>query len=104
MLEKTKFQKEIVELLPEIELRLSEPMSKHTSFRIGGPAEVMAFPKNRDELSKLLKLSALLDIKYAILGAGTNILAPDAGVSGLVICLKDCLNGMERIDDTVIRV
>lgn len=100
----TDFQQKITALLPELDLRLNEPLSKHTSFHIGGGAEVMAFPKGREELSKILKTSVLLDVKPAILGAGTNVLAPDEGVSGLVICLKDCLDGMERISDTKIRV
>ncbi len=64
----------------------------------------MAFPKNVRELAELLKVSALLDCKCAILGAGTNVLAPDEGLSGLVICLKDCLDGMERLSDNRIRV
>ena len=100
----TDFQREITAFLPEIELRFAEPMSNHTSFRIGGGAEVMAFPKTREELSRILKTSALLDCNCAILGAGTNVLAPDEGISGLVICLKDCLDGMEQLDDTHIRV
>lgn len=104
MTDMTDFQRKITDLLPDLELRLEEPLAKHTSFRIGGPAEVMAFPKGKEELSKLLKASALLDCKPIILGAGTNVLAPDAGVNGLVICLKDCLDGMERISDTAIRV
>ena len=104
MTELTELQQKIHDLLPEIELSFQEPMSKHTSFRIGGGAEVMAFPKSREELAKLLKLSALLDCKIAILGAGTNVLAPDEGIEGLVICLKDCLDGMEQLDETRIRV
>ena len=100
----TDFQREITAFLPEIALALDEAMSKHTSFRIGGPAEVMAFPKTKGELAKILKTSALLDCKCAILGAGTNVLAPDEGLPGLVICLKDCLDGMEQLDDTHIRV
>lgn len=104
MLEKTVFQEKITTLLPEIEVRLDEPMSKHTSFRIGGPVEVMAFPKTREELAKLLQVSALLDEKPAILGAGTNILAPDDGMKGLVICLKDALDGMEQVGETSICV
>ena len=100
----TAFQREIQGFLPEIELRFEESMSKHTSFRIGGAAEVMAFPKTKEELARILKTSALLDCKCAILGAGTNVLAPDAGIPGLVICLKDCLDGMEQLDDTHIRV
>ena len=104
MTELTVFQQKISAALPGLDLRFEEPMAKHTSFRIGGNAEVMAFPKNGEELSAILKMSALLDVKPAILGAGTNILAPDEGIRGLVICLKDCLNGMEQIDDTRIRV
>ena len=100
----TDFQRKTAAFLPEIELRFDEPMSKHTSFRIGGAVEVMAFPKNREELAEVLNTSALLDCKCAILGAGTNVLAPDEGLSGLVICLKDCLDGMEQLDDTHIRV
>ena len=104
MLEFSDFQQKITALLPEIELRLDEPLSKHTSFRIGGNACVMAFPKTVEELAKLVKTSALLDCKYAILGAGTNVLAPDEGIGGLVICLKDCMGGMEKLSDNCIRV
>ena len=104
MMNMTCFQREISALLPEMELRFYEPMAKHTSFRIGGPVEVMAFPKSAEELSKLLKVSAILDCKTAILGAGTNVLAPDQGMDGLVICLKDGLDGMERLEDRRIRV
>ncbi len=100
----TEFQQKIATFLPKSELRMDEPMGKHTSFRIGGPAEVMAFPKSTEELGEILKVSAFLDCKPAILGAGTNILAPDTGVPGLVICLKDGLNTMEQVDNTHIRV
>ena len=104
MTELTVFQQKISALIPHIELKLNEPMARHTSFRIGGAAEVMAFPQNPQELSEILKTSALLDCKPAILGAGTNVLAPDAGISGLVICLKDCMDGMEALEGNRIRV
>ncbi len=104
MTELTAFQQKISAFLPEIDLKFHEPMSRHTSFRIGGEVEVMAFPKNREELAELLKTSALLDCKPAILGAGTNVLAPDEGIPGLVICLKDCLDGMEQVDETTVRI
>ena len=104
MSEFTVLQGNLQKLLPEIELRFDESMSRHTSFRIGGPVEVMAFPKNKEELSAILKASALMDLKPAILGAGTNILAPDEGMEGMVICLKDCMDGMDQLDETHIRV
>ena len=104
MTEFTVFQEKISTCLSDVELRFNEPMHRHTSFRIGGEAEVMAFPKSAEELARTLKTSALLDCVPAILGAGTNVLAPDGGVSGLVICLKDCLDGIELVDDTTLRV
>ncbi|MBE6959065.1 MAG: UDP-N-acetylmuramate dehydrogenase [Ruminococcaceae bacterium] len=104
MMELTRFQQKIGGLLPHINLLFSEPLSKHTSFRIGGSAEVMAFPKNATQLSELLVTCKDLQTVPVILGAGTNVLAPDAGIPGLVICLKDCLDGMQRLDETHIRV
>ena len=100
----TDLQQKISALLPEIEIRFHESMAKHTSFHIGGDVEVMAFPKNSAELSSVLKTSDLLDVKPVILGAGTNVLAPDAGMSGIVICLKNNFDGMEVLGDNRIRV
>lgn len=101
MTELTPLQKK----LPTVcELRYLEPMADHTSFRIGGGAEVMAFPKSAGELSALLRLCDAIGEKPAILGAGTNVLAPDEGLKGIVICLKDCLDGMEHVDDNRIRI
>ena len=103
-MELNQFQQRIADNLPQIALRFDEPMSKHTSFRIGGPAAVMAFPQNEEELSEVLKVSGKLDIKPVILGAGTNVLAPDEGLPGLIVCLKDCMNGMELLEGGGIRV
>ena len=104
MMENTAFQRKIADFLPNIELKMNEPLSKHTSFRIGGGAEVMAFPKDAESLSHLLKTARDLGVDPVILGAGTNVLAPDEGLSGLVICLKDSLVGMQQLSDTSIRV
>lgn len=100
----TDFQQKITDLLPGFDIRMDEPMSKHTSFRIGGNAEVMIFPHSAEELSKIIKTSNLLDVNPYILGAGTNILAPDEGLCGMVIVLKDCIDGVEQLDSTHIRV
>lgn len=104
MTELTDFQEKIAALLPDVELKFDEPLAKHTSLRIGGGAEVMAFPKNAEELAEILKVSVLLDGSFAILGAGTNVLAPDEGVRGLVVCLKDCLEGIEHLPGNRLRV
>ena len=104
MTELTVFQRKIADFLPNLELKMNESLARHTSFRIGGPAEVMAFPKNPEELALLLKESKALGITPAVLGAGTNVLAPDAGIGGLVICLKDSLAGMEQLSESTIRI
>jgi UDP-N-acetylmuramate dehydrogenase len=104
MTELTEFQRKFTALNNNVEYSFNEMMAKHTSFRIGGPAEVMAFPKSTQELSDLLKNAKTLGIVPRILGAGTNVLAPDEGIQGLVICLKDCLDGMIQLNDKAIRV
>jgi len=86
--------------LPRLRLLREEPLAAHTSFRIGGPAEVMAFPSSLAELQALLHLSAQEGIRVRLLGAGTNILAPDGGVRGLVIVTSGALTfpcRMQRI-------
>lgn len=103
MTELTDFQKKITEQLPEVTILLQEPMARHTSFRIGGPAEAMAFPGNERELAAVLKASRELACRTAILGAGTNVLAPDEGLPGLVICLKDCMDGLSLTGENTLR-
>ena len=104
MTDRTVFQQKLSALIPQVELRFWEPMAKHTSFRIGGPVEIMAFPKTTTELTVLLQAAETLGIKPVVLGAGTNVLAPDAGFPGLCICLKDALNGMELLDNDRVRI
>ena len=104
MMKITEFQQKITALFPKMDVRPNESMANHTSFRIGGPAEVMILPKNVEELAEILKKTKEIGTNPPILGAGTNVLAPDDGIPGLVVCLKDSLNGIELLDDTRIRV
>lgn len=77
-----------------IEFRENEPLSAHTSFRIGGPAARMAFPKTPEELVQIVSGARALEIPTRVLGAGTNVLAPDEGLAELIVCTKDCLLGL----------
>lgn len=104
MMEMTDLQRKASALLQGVKFCLDESMARHTSFRIGGPAEIVTFPCNVEELSTILKVSKMLDCKIYILGAGTNVLVPDEGLQGLVICLKDCLDGIELLGDNKVRV
>lgn len=66
-------------------VHLNEPMSRHTSFRIGGPADLYAVAAKAQELVELVSLAQEHDMPYLIIGQGTNILVADKGIRGLVI-------------------
>ena len=70
------------------EIKLNEPLAGHTSYRIGGPADVLAYPENKDDLCALLKYISEKGLKYFILGNGTNLLVRDGGYRGVVISLE----------------
>ena len=85
---------------PSMLLLETEPMAKHTSFQIGGNA-AMAFPASVEELTALYRFCMQNDHHPLILGAGSNVLAPDAGLDRLVICTKQ-VNRITLLDDTTI--
>ena len=104
MTDLTFLQQNIFDMLPNVEHRFEEPLRKHTSFKIGGCAEVMLLPKSSEELSAALQTAKTLGVEPRILGAGTNVLAPDEGVRGIVICLKDTLDGIQQLSGNTLRV
>ncbi|MBT7261950.1 MAG: UDP-N-acetylmuramate dehydrogenase [Desulfobacula sp.] len=75
-------------LVQEFNLLVDEPLKKYTSFKIGGPADLLAMPKDKLELNKLLTKSAALNIPVTLFGGGTNILITDKGIRGLVVITK----------------
>ena len=66
---------------------LEEPMKRHTTFRIGGPAEVFVMPGNLEEVQRILEICRTEDLPYFILGNGSNLLVSDRGYRGVVIQL-----------------
>ena len=65
--------------------RADEPMTPHTSFRVGGPADIFAEPENAAQLAKVIEILKAAGVPYFTLGNGTNVLVRDAGVRGAVI-------------------
>ena len=78
-------------------VKFGEPMSRHTSLRVGGPAEAFATPENVEDLEALVKWSWDRGLSYLIIGKGTNLLVKDNGIHGIVIVVTKCL---EKIDQT----
>lgn len=84
------------ERCPALELRENEPMSRHTSFRVGGPVPLMALPKSLEEVSLVLAVAALeFGVRPFFMGKGTNLLFADGGADLLVIRSCDGLNRLE---------
>ena len=70
------------------QVQFDEPMAKHTSFRIGGPADAFVQPAIEEKLIRVLKWAQQNAIPYILIGGGTNLLVRDGGIRGLVIHLK----------------
>lgn len=81
--------------------RFDEPMSRHTSFRIGGPADLMIIPKDQDDLQEMLAMIYKSRIPVMALGNGTNMLVLDGGIRGVVIKTTVGFRQAE-INDTVV--
>lgn len=78
-------------------LKRNEPLGRHTSFNIGGPADVLAYPADREDLAKLLGAARRSGQPVFILGGGTNLLVRDGGFRGIVVCLERMAKiGIER--------
>ncbi len=83
-------------------LKRREPLSKHTSWRVGGPADRLYEPADVEDLAAFIKALPENEPLYWV-GLGSNLLVRDAGVRGTVIMLSGKLNGLERIGDNAVR-
>ena len=83
-------------------VRLHEPMKKHTTFRIGGPADYYLCPHSIEELQKILQICKEKKIEFFILGNGSNLLVSDKGYRGAVIQLWKNFSDIDRKGTTII--
>ncbi len=74
-------------LSPPSQLRRDEPMARHTSWKIGGPAELWAEPWDEQDLARLLQYCHLRGVPLTIVGRGSNLLVRDGGIAGVVVHL-----------------
>jgi UDP-N-acetylenolpyruvoylglucosamine reductase len=73
---------------PDTVIRLDEAMVKHTTLRVGGPADLYAEPSSETDLSALLDFCRKRGLKFFVLGRGSNLLVRDGGFRGMIICLS----------------
>ena len=94
---------DLSQILPSIEMRCNEPMSQHTSFKIGGPVRAMIFPKNESELAHTVRELRTENLNFFILGNGTNLLVAEKPLELIAVKTPSGTGGIERLSDTVIR-
>lgn len=95
-------QQELHRRCPGLELREQEGMSRHTTFRLGGPVRLMALPKSREEAICAVQTAREFELEPFFLGNGSNLLVPDEGAQRYVVKLMDGLTDC-RVEGTVLR-
>ena len=89
------------EAAPEIDIAENELMRRHTTFAIGGPADLFVQPKTRRELTTALAVLRERNIPFLLLGNGSNMLVADAGIRGAVVCTSELDEVRVNEDNTV---
>jgi len=93
----------IKEFMPRGEMRLDEPMSKHTSWRVGGPADRYFVPSDKEDLIGFIR-SLEPGTPVTWIGLGSNLLVRDAGIRGVVVATHKCLNVIGAVGDNRIYI
>ena len=96
------FGKKLEEILSREQIIFDAPMTEHTTFKIGGAADVLIFPSNVQEVAQIFKLIEEFKIPCTILGNGSNVLVLDNGIRGAVVKFSDKFFGNIRRDGTKI--
>lgn len=86
--------------LDEDRILIDEPMRNHTTFKVGGPADVLVMPENAEEISSVIGLCREKSVPFMILGNGSNLLVRDGGIRGVVIKIADKMSTAEVEGDT----
>ena len=76
-------------LATDVQILVNEPMAKHTTMRVGGPADVLFLPDSIEEVAKALAWAGELGVPALLMGNGSNLIVRDGGVRGLVISLGE---------------
>jgi UDP-N-acetylenolpyruvoylglucosamine reductase len=84
-------------------IRRNEPMARHTTLRVGGPADVYVEPASEEDLAAVLKFCSQREIPFFVMGRGSNLIVRDAGFRGVIICLLQPAFSRIEIDGTRLR-
>jgi UDP-N-acetylmuramate dehydrogenase len=91
----------LLNILNKEDILIDEPMSKHISFRVGGPADILVKPSSEDQIKDILTFAKKENIPYLIIGNGSNLLVRDGGIRGIVIKIAENFNDFSIEGTTV---
>ena len=89
-------------IVGENNLLPNEPMSRHTTFRIGGPADLMVLPTTEEQAAAVIRACAEAEVRPYLLGLGSNLLVSDAGLRGVVLKLAENLSQVQVQENRLI--
>lgn len=93
------FYNNLKDMIEESRVYVDEPMKKHTTFRVGGPADYFVVPKTKEEVKDIVALCREFDMPYYVLGNGSNLLVGDKGYRGVIIQIYKEMNHIQVEDD-----
>ena len=79
----------------------NEPMSKHTTFRVGGPADVLFLPEGEEQLIGALEVAKTAGVPAVVIGNGSNLVVRDGGIRGLVIAIGEGMAAIARTENVL---
>jgi len=89
--------------MPALQMVNDEPMSRHTSFAVGGPAKRMAFPDGSEQMVQLMEIAAACQVCPLVIGKGSNLLVADEGLDRLVIDTSRMMTKIEEAEAGILR-
>lgn len=100
-MDKKKIYDGLIGILDKEDIKIDEPMKKHISFRVGGPADILVKPRTEDQIKNVINLLKKEEVPYLVIGNGSNLLIKDGGIRGVVVEISDNFNKFE-IDGNIV--
>lgn len=98
----TEILNKIKAAISEDRILLNEPMKKHTTFKIGGNADIFVMPRSCEEIAEIIKVCKELKVPYYVIGNGSNLLVKDGGFRGVIIQLFRAFSNICVQNDTIV--
>ena len=90
------------DIISKENIKYNEPMSKHTTMKVGGNADILVTPTSNEELINVIKYARSNNISFKVLGVGSNVVVCDGGIEGIVIKITNKMENIKIIDEKIV--